>query len=281
MKVTSMFCAGLIVVVSTSGLHAQSRMIGCRGCRAITGASTSAAQPLSQAEQDLLIGMLAEEKLAHDVYVSLAETTSQPIFTNISNAESRHQNALRQVAIRYAINVPSNNEQVGVFQDPKFQTLFDNLVEQGRQSALEAAKVGAKIEEMDIADLQEAIDASTHENVQFVYRNLERASRNHLRAFANSIKMLGGTYTSEYLSQDEFDRIADSTMETGGNGAAMRVGAGNGMGRRNGTGAGNGMGRGNGTGAGNGMGRRNGAGAGNGMGRGNAMGRGLGQWQSF
>jgi len=238
MKNTSMLYAGLIVAVSASVLQAQSCMNGRGGCMGSDGIAATSAEPLSQTEQIALTDMLAEEKLAHDVYVSLAEATSLPLFTNISQAELRHQNALRQLAMRYAVKVPSTNDQVGVFEDPKIQTLYDNLVEKGKQSGVEAVKVGAKIEELDIVDLREAIAASTHEDVKIVYRNLERASRNHLRAYANSIRMLGGTYTSEHLSQEEFDRIANAAMEPGGRGAGM--GAGRGPGRGKGWGRGNG-----------------------------------------
>lgn len=42
-----------------------------------------------------------------------------------------------------------------------------------------------------------------------------RGSRNHLRAFMKVLTQLGGTYTPQYISQEAFDAIVNSAVETG------------------------------------------------------------------
>ena len=55
----------------------------------------------------------------------------------------------------------------------------------------------------------------TNSDVERVYQNLLRGSRNHLRAFASQLEALGETYEAQFLSQEQFDAIADSPRETG------------------------------------------------------------------
>ncbi len=165
-----------------------------------------------------LVAMFEEEKLAHDVYIALGKTSKQRIFLNISQAESRHMNALNNVLKRAGVNVSNKNNQPGVFANPTSQKLYKTLVTAGSKSVLEAFKVGAKVEEMDIDDLRKVKAITTDQNVLFVLNNLERGSRNHLRAFAAGIKQQNGTYQAEFLSQKEFEAIAASQMEKGGQG---------------------------------------------------------------
>jgi len=48
-----------------------------------------------------------------------------------------------------------------------------------------------------------------------VYENLLKGSRNHLRAFASTLERYGVTYTPQFLSQEEYEEIVGSPMETG------------------------------------------------------------------
>ncbi len=87
------------------------------------------------------------------------------------------------------------------------------MVAQGSASLVEALQVGALIEELDIADLRAR--ASTAPDVQFVFDNLERGSRNHLRAFVRQLNSRGATYAPSHLSRADFDAIVTSPMERG------------------------------------------------------------------
>jgi len=143
-----------------------------------------------------------------------------------------------------------------VFSDPVFADLYEELTAAGAASLLDAVKVGALIEEMDIVDLRDALSVTTHPELQRKYENLMRGSRNHLRAFAGRIDALGGTYEAQYLTQEEFDQIAASPMEPGtGRRSGQGAGRGQGMGRGQGNGPGQCDGRGQGMGRGQGAGR--------------------------
>jgi tRNA isopentenyl-2-thiomethyl-A-37 hydroxylase MiaE len=90
---------------------------------------------------------------------------------------------------------------------------------QGGQSLSEALIVGAAIEEIDILDLEKYIAQTDKTDIQMVYENLMKGSRNHLRSFVSTIqKQAGSTYQPQYLSLEAYQAIVGSEMVSGGNG---------------------------------------------------------------
>jgi len=170
---------------------------------------------LTQEEKDGLLYMVGEEKLAHDVYVKLYEKWGLQIFNNIAQAETTHVNSVRLLLEKYNITDPTQNEPVGVFTNPDIQALYNQLVEMGSKSVVDALKVGALIEETDIIDLQEAIDNTNKLDIIATYENLMKGSRNHLRAFVKTLANYGVTYEPQLLSKEEYEAIIGSAMETG------------------------------------------------------------------
>lgn len=148
------------------------------------GAATAlAATPLAAATVTVLEHMVTEEKLAHDVYVTLGERYDVATFERIARSEARHTDAVRALLERYGIDDPTAGDPVGVFDDPTFQGLYDDLVAQGEPSLAAAAGVGIFIEELDIADLAQAIEQEHPADVIRVLSNLLRGSEQHLAAF--------------------------------------------------------------------------------------------------
>jgi len=80
---------------------------------------------------------------------------------------------------------------------------------------VEALKVGAQIEELDMRDIEAQMTVVDNADILSVYDDLLRGSRNHLRAFMKVLVQLGGSYTPQYISQEQFDSIVTSPMETG------------------------------------------------------------------
>lgn len=171
---------------------------------------------LTEAEAAGLRFMREEEKLAHDVYITLYETWGQPIFQNIANSEQTHTDTVLTLLERYGIEDPAAGNAVGVFADPALQTLYDQLVAQGKQSLSDALKVGAAIEEIDILDLEERSAQTDKADILTVYANLTKGSRNHLRSFVSTLSQrTGETYTPQYMSQEAYDAIIAGDIERG------------------------------------------------------------------
>lgn len=170
---------------------------------------------LSANEADTLGYMREEEKLARDVYRTLYDQWRIQAFDNIANSEQQHMDTMASMIDKYGLEDPVMDDSAGSFTNPELASLYDELVERGSQSAEEALKVGAFIEEVDILDLKQAIDESSQTDLDQAYANLMKGSRNHLRAFTSLIEGQGVDYQAQVLSQDEVEQIADSDMERG------------------------------------------------------------------
>lgn len=202
---------------------------------------------LTEQEIEMLQFMKEEEKLARDVYYALFDKWSASIFSNISKAEQQHISAIVRLMEFYNLETTAVGEP-GVFENEHFTSLYNELVAKGSVSLDEALMVGALIEDLDIKDLADDIALTENANLDLVFSNLIRGSRNHLRAFTSQLSSLGLTYTPQYISQEEYDAIINSPMERGnGNGNGSQ--GGNGYGQK---GQGNGYGSGNGSGTGTG-----------------------------
>jgi hypothetical protein len=176
---------------------------------------TIAADSLSVEEEQGLTVMREEEKLARDVYSALYEVWKLRPFSNITRSEQIHTTSVLTLLNRYSVTDPVGANGPGVFIDPVLQKLYNDLMVQGNISAIDALTVGAIIEEVDIADLQHHIKASDNADILYVYANLMRGSRNHLRAFVGNLRVRGITYAPQYLTKTEFDEIIAGSMERG------------------------------------------------------------------
>jgi hypothetical protein len=150
-------------------------------------AVATATAPLDEYEEQALVFMLEEEKLARDVYTALYEKWDVAQFSNIAASESRHMTSVGKLVDRYDLAEPSTVDTPGVFLNDELQEAYNELVTRGAQSLEEAFRVGVTIEELDIADLEELIGRTAHTDITRVMQNLLRGSQNHLAAFTASL----------------------------------------------------------------------------------------------
>ena len=170
---------------------------------------------LTPVEREDLIHMIQEEKLAHDVYITLYEKWKLPIFQNIARSESTHMAAIEALLQKYNITNPVANMGVGQFANPNFTKLYNELVSEGSKNVTSALKVGALIEDLDIYDLQKCINQTDKPDIKLVYSNLMKGSRNHMRAFVSMLKPYNSSYTPKYISIQEFNQIISTQTERG------------------------------------------------------------------
>ena len=174
----------------------------------------SVASQLSVNESNGIRRMQEEEKFAHDVYTVLQQKWPTLMLSNIIASEHNHQQVMNRLAGHYGVSVQVF-DAVGRFHDPELQSLYTQLVAEGSKSQLAALKVGAKIEEMDIADLKRLESETQRSDIQRVYQQLNRGSRNHLRSFVRQIQLMGGEYQPQYLSSSDYQAIISSGVERG------------------------------------------------------------------
>ena len=173
--------------------------------------------PLSQDETESILLMREEEKMARDAYTVFYQKWPQPIFNNISKAEQTHMEAVLLLINKYELTDPVGTNLVGTFINNDIRALYNAFIVQGAISYTEALKAGATIEEVDIRDLQNMLkeDDINNQDIEMVFSNLLKGSRNHLRSFVKVLKNQGINYVPQYLSQSEYDVIINSPMETG------------------------------------------------------------------
>jgi hypothetical protein len=197
----------------TDILEVETPVETAEGETAISGISSGA---LSDDEIAGLVFMREEEKLAHDVYLTLYEQWGQRTFANIANSEQSHTDAIKALLDAYGLDDPAAERGVGDFADPDLQALYDQLLAEGSASLDAALRVGAAIEEIDILDLEQRIVLTDEVEIIRVYENLIAGSENHLRAFTSVIERQGGTtYQPDYLSQGAYDLIVSASSGRG------------------------------------------------------------------
>jgi len=138
---------------------------------------------ITEEQQADLNYMIEEEKVARDVYVALAQTSKEKVFSNITKSEQKHVDALKGLFETYGIEVPVSLDEVGYFENETLQAMYNDLVAQGSTSREDALEVGVIVEETDIEDIQKILDAGVPNDFEKVYTNLLKGSYNHLDAF--------------------------------------------------------------------------------------------------
>jgi len=173
-------------------------------------------EPLSKSETTSILYMREEEKLARDVYRGLFQKWGMEMFARIATSEQRHMDAVNGLITRYQLTDPVKDDTPGAFTNAGLAALYNELMTTGLGSEAAALRVGARIEDLDIYDLEEALKEADNEDIGLVYGNLSRASGNHLRAFTGQLDALGETYVPEFISAAEYDQIVNSPVQPGG-----------------------------------------------------------------
>ena len=201
---------------------------------------------LTEADKAHLIFMRSEEKLARDVYLTLAEIfPKQRVFLSIATtAEQTHTDKMLDMLIKFRIEDPEPStapdalppqNQIGVFENYYFAEYFTGkfvyLVEKAEKSELEALFVGALIEELDMSDINYCnaafyvyypnplpeypncggLSATAIRSLKNSLYSLLAGSESHLCAFISQIGPLDDQcYTAQYLLQQEVWDIIDA-----------------------------------------------------------------------
>ncbi len=172
--------------------------------------------PLTQAEIDDLKFLREEEKLARDVYLFSFNKYQVSIFDNISQSEQKHMNSILNLMNKYGIPDSASSE-IGVFNNPDLQLLYNSLTTQSNISLVEALKVGATIEDLDINDIDEFIGNTTKSDLLNVYDNLTCGSKNHIRSYTSQLSSNNVTYEPQFISIEYYTAILSESNGGCGN----------------------------------------------------------------
>ena len=183
-------------------------------------------------EQTHLVFMREEEKLARDVYITLGTLyPDSTVFGNIDDSEQRHTNAIRDLLLKYGVEDPSTNDNVGMYTCEQygwyFTEKFTLLTEMAQASEFDAYMVGALIEELDMYDInlcpkvivetEKKIRSeddcgrlyTDNPDVERLLSSLLEGSESHLRAYVENIEKITGEASphDSHLPSEQVDAI--------------------------------------------------------------------------
>jgi hypothetical protein len=184
------------------------------------GPAGGAADPATLSDEELAYMRLmrVEEMLARNVYLVFAGEWNLQVFAAISESEQRHMDAMKGLFARYREDdpvTPAMELAVDLYpEDPlaatgdTFGELHEYLVGLGTvndesHTQVDPLSVGAFIEERDMLDIWNAVEATDNDDVVAVYQSLLCGSRNHLRAFVYQLEEIYGS--EDYEAQVDID----------------------------------------------------------------------------
>jgi len=119
--------------------------------------------------------------------------------------------AVKILIDKYGLEDSMKSGEVGVFNNPEFQKLYDDLIEKGFKSKADAIQVGMTIEDLDIYDLEKFMKETSNEDILRVFDNLNKGSMNHMRAFDKQLKKEGSTYKAQFITEERMNDILNGS----------------------------------------------------------------------
>ncbi|WP_418640981.1 DUF2202 domain-containing protein [Sulfurimonas sp. ST-27] len=217
---------------------------------AVTQALLSPASTLTQEAKDTLAYMGNEERLAHDIYLTLynyhleSGIEIKTLYNIATNSETVHTTDMQLLIKKYitsldeftnvdaAQNLPDANLSyldmsvselpAGQYNIQAIQNLYDTLVAKGKQSQQDALEVGCMVEVTDINDLDEDIAIAQDSNasdVVTVFNFLRDGSYTHYWAFDTALKNIGVTQGCAVIGEEyNHPEYPQDTASATGNG---------------------------------------------------------------
>jgi len=187
------------------------------GCAKEETGNGSQVLELTAVEQQDLSYLREEEKLARDVYLYNKELYGLNIFGNISSSEQTHMDKVLELLELAGLEDPMKSNSIGEFNNAELAVLYTELTEQSSVSIVEALKVGALIEDLDIDDIEKMITHTSNETVLTLYANLVCGSKNHIRSYTRNLESNGAAYTPQFISNDYYNQILSESNAGCGN----------------------------------------------------------------
>lgn len=152
-----------------------------------------------------------EEKLARDVYLYAFDKYNFELFQKIAGSEQVHIDEVKILLDKYELEDPASIDK-GVFLDTTLQNLYNQLIAMTDTSFLGGLTAGMIIEDMDMSDIEDFEANTAITEILDVYAFLKCTSKNHMRYFYVDLTNNGGTYSPQFISQQEYDDIVNSQL---------------------------------------------------------------------
>lgn len=163
-----------------------------------------------QEEMDLLFSC-EQEKLLRDVYLYSFDKYGNAIFNQIAGSQNVRMSELKGLISSYNLDDPTSLD-IGMFSTSSFQDIYNTALIQSDSSLESAIMAILYLEDKDMVDIREFISNTTKENMLYTYEFMYCTSENHIRWLYPELLLEGGTYTPQFISQDDFNEIINSNL---------------------------------------------------------------------
>ena len=170
---------------------------------------------LTKKEKWALLFILEEEKMIRDLSYNFSDKYEDKIFEDIYKAENSHIDPVQKIVRDYNLDDPSSKKDVGEFHNPQIRMIYDELLKQGQKDKVSAYKALLQALERNISNLNENIDKTDKDGILFLFRNLRRSSKNHMKSLLNKINSQGENYQPAHLSKPKLNSIKESEIDSG------------------------------------------------------------------
>ena len=169
---------------------------------------------LSTTEIADIVYLQQSQKLQRDLYAYMAQQgNANQIFTGLAQSADAVLTADNAILAKYNLTAPTSTGP-GMYSDPKLQNLYIYLTGQSGGTTPDQLSTAAMSEEIHISDLTAALGHTDNADLRYIYNQELALSRNNLRTIIPQFTAYGQTYVPQYLSQDAFNQIISSPVET-------------------------------------------------------------------
>ncbi|MBK9488308.1 MAG: DUF2202 domain-containing protein [Haliscomenobacter sp.] len=171
-----------------------------------------------KSKEAIILYLIEQEKVAHDLYRVLDTMWVTDVFNRVSNEELQHMAKLSAVACEFMIDVPAhfNEYPEGQFVDGKLRRLYTDLLVAANFSLEEAYRACANLEERKILDLKAALREPNFEIETLTYKALLIGAEDNLKLFIRELLNISTGYTPVWLSISEYEALTKNILPNDG-----------------------------------------------------------------
>lgn len=164
--------------------------------------------PLTPADEESLKYLYESILMTGEILRNSYEKWGVPEFNNVSRTEFSRVDTIMTIMDEYNIKDPAVHHQTGIYFNPEIQQWHNENLGNAVSSYDDALVTAIRIEEKIIYDIQQHTTKGISNNdIRILYTKLNAGAANHLKIFYQLLMNRGKTYSPEYLSQPEFEKL--------------------------------------------------------------------------
>ena len=162
----------------------------------------------TSADEEYLQYLYESILMTGEIFRNSYEKWGIPEFNNVSRKEFSSLDSIRTILDKYKIKNPAANHHAGIYFNPQIQLWHNENLSKAIFSYDDALVTAIRLEEKIIYDIQQhSTKEITNNDLRNLYTKLNASATSHLKIFYQLLMNRGGSFSPEYLSQPEFEKL--------------------------------------------------------------------------